>query len=193
MKHEELLEHIQQAVDTCFEYELVPYKDGNQWCVLYGENIQDGIVGFGDTRLDAMLEFKKEYDSYVKRTHLYPTKEQPVEGLEEEIKRWIHAQRNNGRKLFGWIDMVELAARHFYDLGCSRTAEMYDEIEYNRQRAEETKISKGLEEEISSYIESHYHIRYDETLERGSSPLTTFDFGDIARHFAEWGAEHLKK
>ena len=95
MEREELLKHIQQAVDTCFEYGLVPYKDGNQWCVLYGENIQDGIVGFGDTRLDAMLEFKKEYDSYVKRTHLYPTKEQPVEGLEEEIKRWIHAQRNN--------------------------------------------------------------------------------------------------
>ena len=25
-------------------------------------------------------------------------------------------------------------ARHFYDLGCRRTAEKYDEIEYNRQR-----------------------------------------------------------
>lgn len=27
-------------------------------------------------------------------------------------------------------------AQCFYDLGCRRTAEMYDEIEYNRQRAE---------------------------------------------------------
>lgn len=25
------------------------YKDGNQWCALYGENIQEGVVGFGDT------------------------------------------------------------------------------------------------------------------------------------------------
>lgn len=43
--------------------------------------------------------------------------EQLVEGLEAEVRRWIHAQRNNGRKVFGWIDMVELAARHFYELG----------------------------------------------------------------------------
>ena len=23
--------------------------DGNQWCALYGENLQDGVAGFGDT------------------------------------------------------------------------------------------------------------------------------------------------
>jgi hypothetical protein len=25
------------------------FKDGDQWCALYGENIQDGVAGFGDT------------------------------------------------------------------------------------------------------------------------------------------------
>jgi len=24
-------------------------KDGNQWCVLYGENLHDGVAGFGDS------------------------------------------------------------------------------------------------------------------------------------------------
>jgi hypothetical protein len=32
-------------------------KDGNKWCVLWGENLQEGIAGFGDTIEDAMEEF----------------------------------------------------------------------------------------------------------------------------------------
>lgn len=50
-----------------------------------------------------------------------------------------------------------------------------------------------LEEEMTSYIERNFHIRSDETLEVGNDPLTTFDFEKIARHFAKWGAEHLKE
>ena len=30
------------------------YRDGNQWCALLGENIQDGVVGFGDSPDAAM-------------------------------------------------------------------------------------------------------------------------------------------
>ena len=36
-----------------------------------------------------------------------------------------------------------VVARHFFDLGCRRTAEKYDEIEYNRQRAEEHLATSG--------------------------------------------------
>ena len=36
-----------------------PFKDGNQWCLLYGENIQEGICGFGDTIRDAAIDFYK--------------------------------------------------------------------------------------------------------------------------------------
>ena len=25
------------------------FPDGNQWCALYGENLQEGVAGFGDT------------------------------------------------------------------------------------------------------------------------------------------------
>ena len=31
--------------------------DGNQWCALYGENLQDGVAGFGDSPYHAMSEF----------------------------------------------------------------------------------------------------------------------------------------
>lgn len=34
-----------------------PYKDGNQWCILKGENIQEGICGFGDNIEDALIDF----------------------------------------------------------------------------------------------------------------------------------------
>ena len=35
--------------------------DGNQWCALYGDNLQDGCAGFGDSPDKAMLEFDKEW------------------------------------------------------------------------------------------------------------------------------------
>jgi len=39
------------------------YKDGNQWCVLYGEYLHDGIAGFGDTPYLAILDFNKQFSS----------------------------------------------------------------------------------------------------------------------------------
>lgn len=37
-------------------------KDGNQWCVLYGDNLQEGIAGFGDTPHLAILDFNKAWN-----------------------------------------------------------------------------------------------------------------------------------
>ncbi|MCP4763217.1 MAG: hypothetical protein GY870_15700 [archaeon] len=36
-------------------------RDGNQWCVLYGENLQTGIAGFGDSPHLAILNFNSEW------------------------------------------------------------------------------------------------------------------------------------
>lgn len=49
------------------------------------------------------------------------------------------------------IETFNEVARHFYELGCRRTAEMYDDIEYNRQMAEEKQPVEGLEEEITEH------------------------------------------
>jgi hypothetical protein len=35
--------------------------DGNQWCALFGDNLQDGIAGFGDTPEDAYSDFDKNW------------------------------------------------------------------------------------------------------------------------------------
>ena len=35
--------------------------DGNQWCVLYGDNLQDGVAGFGDSPAKAMQDFDKNW------------------------------------------------------------------------------------------------------------------------------------
>lgn len=42
--------------------------DGNQWCALYGENLQDGIAGFGDTAADAMRDFDQAWNNWNART-----------------------------------------------------------------------------------------------------------------------------
>lgn len=37
------------------------YKDGDSWCCLYGENIQEGISGWGEYPYQAALDFRKEF------------------------------------------------------------------------------------------------------------------------------------
>jgi len=40
--------------------------DGNQWCALYGDNLQDGVAGFGDSPAHAMYEFDKAWNAKIK-------------------------------------------------------------------------------------------------------------------------------
>lgn len=41
------------------------FIDGDQWCVLYGENLQDGIAGFGLTPRKAVWDFNKAWDKSI--------------------------------------------------------------------------------------------------------------------------------
>ncbi len=36
-------------------------RDGNQWCALYGANLQDGVAGFGDSPELACLDFDRAW------------------------------------------------------------------------------------------------------------------------------------
>ncbi|MBR0946681.1 hypothetical protein, partial [Bradyrhizobium liaoningense] len=59
------------AVENALAYYVDPsvlYRpklsvDGNQWCALYGENLQDGIAGFGDSVELAMRDFNKNWNA----------------------------------------------------------------------------------------------------------------------------------
>ncbi len=46
---------------TCLEivsaFKPKIFKDGNKWCCLYGENLQEGIAAFGETPMNAIYEF----------------------------------------------------------------------------------------------------------------------------------------
>lgn len=35
------------------------FQDGDQWCALYGENLVEGVCGFGSTPALACVEFDK--------------------------------------------------------------------------------------------------------------------------------------
>lgn len=53
-------EHAQTAREARRPFVLLKpslYPDGNMWCALYGENIQDGVAGFGDTPEKAAQAF----------------------------------------------------------------------------------------------------------------------------------------
>jgi hypothetical protein len=54
----------QAAVERCRPFMLLRpriSRDGNQWCVLYGENLMDGVCGFGDTPELAAADFDKNW------------------------------------------------------------------------------------------------------------------------------------
>lgn len=69
MTHSESLEHEERMRLIIMQQEyyrfamLKPkiYKDGNKWYVLYGDNIQEGICGFGDNPNEAILDWNNNF------------------------------------------------------------------------------------------------------------------------------------
>ena len=90
--------------------------------------------------------------------------------LRMDIDEWKEAMAD---AVGEYSDGVRFALEHFTFLI----------THYSRQEQQEV----DLEEEITNFIQAHYHIRYDNTLENGNNPLTVFDFEDVARHFYELG------
>ena len=37
--------------------------DGNKWGALYGDNLQEGVAGFGDSPAEAMADFDKNWNA----------------------------------------------------------------------------------------------------------------------------------
>lgn len=61
-------------------------QDGNQVCVLLGENLAEGIAGFGDTLADAVEEFKKEWRQFDRfRKATWKPSEEQMEALNDAV------------------------------------------------------------------------------------------------------------
>lgn len=51
-----------KTVTVSVDEPLKIFPDGNQWCVLLGENLQDGYAAFGDTPAQALRAFERAYE-----------------------------------------------------------------------------------------------------------------------------------
>jgi len=51
--------HEQRRPSVLFRPALFP--DGDQWCALYGDDLQAGVAGFGDTPARAMDDFDTQW------------------------------------------------------------------------------------------------------------------------------------
>ena len=50
------------------ELKLTPKRDGNMFCFLFGENLAEGVFGFGASVYEAMIDFNKNfYKDYSKK------------------------------------------------------------------------------------------------------------------------------
>ena len=76
-------------------------------------------------------------------------------------------------------------ANFFFELGCRRAAEMYDEIEYNRQRAEEgPQVTAEPKRKITPYVPRKHS--------KGASSLGYAELSSIASHY-KIGIKDLKE
>ena len=46
--------------------------DGNQWCALYGDNLQEGVCGFGDSPAEAMKAFDDAWHEKLSTPEIFP-------------------------------------------------------------------------------------------------------------------------
>lgn len=44
------------------------FVNGNQWCALYGDNLHNGVAGFGDSPALAMADFNSSWHKRLDRT-----------------------------------------------------------------------------------------------------------------------------
>ena len=67
MDYEQLKAFVNNEIEPYLQYiemwqcittlDIKPFKDGNQWSFLYGNNIQEGVCGFGSTIDEAAWDF----------------------------------------------------------------------------------------------------------------------------------------
>lgn len=93
-------EHKPTAEEVLIKAGLKPYKDGNQWCVLLGDNIQEGVCGFGNTIEDALYAFLKDLiasQGEQKLNGTFVNVDDVREDFVQEVYRVLDADSTNDR------------------------------------------------------------------------------------------------
>ena len=60
---QEMLRTLDEQQRPCVLFRPSIGIDGNQWCALYGDNLQDGVAGFGDSPSLAMHDFDRAWST----------------------------------------------------------------------------------------------------------------------------------
>lgn len=63
LKTEQLSQASQIAMEPFTLYHPKIFPDGDQWCVLLGDSIQEGVTGFGDTPRKAAVAFNHNFNN----------------------------------------------------------------------------------------------------------------------------------
>ncbi len=54
-----------EQMRPCVLYRPKIYMDGKDWCALYGDNLQDGVAGFGKSPALAMADFDANWNKKI--------------------------------------------------------------------------------------------------------------------------------
>ena len=68
-----------------------------------------------------------------------------------------------------------------------------DMLKIIEEKSEKPTVQEGLEKEIETQVYGHFFDLNGIAIAGATAYATVDDMAYIARHFAEWGAEHLKK
>ena len=144
------------------------FRDGNQWCALLGENIQDGVVGFGDSPDAAMWAFDEAW-----REKLPPAPgAQPAPSIPE-----------------GWLRAIDeaLVVAH---IGVANASDTYEQakakldslIGFHVAVATDPAVNGGRKLVPINPTESFYKCfsAYD-----GTSYSNSFDYNDFVKDWRE--------
>lgn len=73
-------------------YRPTIYRDGNQWCALYGDDLQIGVAGFGDSPALAMQDFNKNWGAILPAS---PEASPPIDQVaRHKINEWADMATN---------------------------------------------------------------------------------------------------
>ena len=65
-QHLETIRQEKLRPSVLYQDSLKISRDGNMYCVLMGENLVEGVAGFGETLLDALYDFDVEIQKSLK-------------------------------------------------------------------------------------------------------------------------------
>ena len=107
------------------------FVDGDKWCALYGENLQDGVAGFGDTPEEAMKAFNKEW-----KEGLAKSTSSKKENISDRVefayvvsgaRVVIHREEDKRHYIYTWFEGDQYI--HKIDLKTFEGVDAYDTLE----------------------------------------------------------------